>query len=202
MMLQRIINILLKPTSEWQVISDEPSSVAAIFSRYAIPLSIIQAITTVIALGYLCIGAEMMEMGGVSTTLADTALRAVVGFATGLVLLYVMAFIGGLIAPSFNGNADIVKSLKLFAYSSTPSWIAGALLPFFMASPGLMILASLVSLASIGYAIYLIYAGASPVMGVPQEKLAGFTVVVIALYIGLALIVYGMTSAAQKMSLF
>ena len=61
MMLNRIINILLKPTSEWQVIANEPSSVGGIFSGYAIPLSVIQAITTVVALGYLGIGAEMMS---------------------------------------------------------------------------------------------------------------------------------------------
>ena len=39
-------------------------------------------------------------------------------------------------------------------------------------------------------------------MDIPQEKLAGFTVVVIALYIGLGLIVFGITSTVQKMSLF
>ena len=54
----------------------------------------------------------------------------------------------------------------------------------------------------LGYAIYLIYAGAGPVMDIPQEKLAGFTVVVIALYICLGLIVFGITSTVQKMSLF
>ena len=201
-MLNRIINILLKPTSEWQVIANEPSSVGGIFGSYAIPLSAIQAVTTVIALGFLGIGAEMMEMSGVSVSLADTAMRAVVGFATGLVLLYALAFIGSKIAPSFSGNDDIVQSLKLFTYSSTPSWVIGALLPFFMSSMGLMIIVSLLSLASIGYAIYLIYAGAGPVMDIPQEKLAGFTVVVIALYIGLGLIVFGITSTVQKMSLF
>jgi Yip1 domain len=201
-MLNRIINILLKPTSEWQVIANEPSSVGSILGGYAVPLSIIQAITTIVAVGYMGIGAEIMEMSGVSVSLADTAVRALVGFAMGLALLYGLAFIGSMIAPSFNGNADIVQSLKLFTYSSTPSWVAGALLPFFMSSMGLMILVSVLSFASIGYAIYLIYAGAGPVMGIPQEKLAGFTVVVIALYIGLGLIVYGITSALQSMSLF
>jgi hypothetical protein len=201
-MLNRIINILLKPTSEWQVIANEPSSVGGILGGYAVPLSIIQAITTIVAVGYMGIGAEIMEMSGVSVSLADTAVRALVGFAMGLALIFGLAFIGSMIAPSFNGNADIVQSLKLFTYSSTPSWVAGALLPFFMSSMALMIVVSLLSFASIGYAIYLIYAGAGPVMGIPQEKLAGFTVVVIALYIGLGLIVYGITSALQTMSLF
>lgn len=201
-MYNRIINILLKPTSEWQIIANEPSSVGGLFGGYAIPLSVIQAITAVVALGFLGIGAEIIEMGGLSITLADTAMRAFVGFVAGLALLYALAFIGSMIAPSFNGTADIVQSLKLFTYSSTPSWVAGAMLPFFMSSMGLAIVVSLLSFASIGYAIYLIYIGAGPVMGIPQEKLAGFTVVVIALYIGLGLIVYGITSAVEKMPLF
>jgi hypothetical protein len=202
MMLNRIINILLKPTSEWQVIANEPSSIGGIFGGYAIPLSLLQVVASVVALGFLGIGAEIMEMSGVTVSMADTILRAVVGFATGLVLLYALAFIGSKIAPSFNGSADLVQSLKLFTYSSTPTWVLGALLPFFMTSMGLMVLVSLLSFASIGYAIYLIYAGAGPVLGIPQEKLAGFTVVVIALYIGLGLIVFGITSTVQKMSLF
>ena len=201
-MLSRVMNILLKPTSEWQVIANEQSSVGGILGGYAIPLSLLQTLASVVALGVLGIGAEIMEMNGVTVSLADTILRAVVSFATGLVLLYVLAFIGSKIAPSFNGSADFVQSLKLFTYSSTPTWVLGALLPFFMTSMGLLILVTLLSFASIGYAIYLIYAGAGPVLDVPQEKLAGFTVVVIALYIGLGLIVFGISSAVQKMSLF
>jgi hypothetical protein len=201
-MLNRIMNILFKPSSEWQVIANEQSSVGGIFGGYAIPLSLIQTVASVVALGFLGIGAEIMEMSGVTVSLADTVLRAVVGFAIGLVLLYALAFIGSKVAPSFNGNADLVQSLKLFTYSSTPSWVLGALLPFFMTSMGLLLLVSVLSFAAMGYAIYLIYAGAGPVMGIPQEKLAGFTVVVIALYIGLGLIVFGITSAVQKMSLF
>lgn len=201
-MLNRVINILWKPASEWQVIANEPSSLGGIFGGYAIPLSLLQAVASFVALGLFGIGAEIMEMSGVTVSLADTILRAVVSFATGLVLLYVLAFIGSKIAPSFNGSADIIQSLKLFTYSSTPTWILGVLLPFFMISMGLVILVSLLSFASIGYAIYLIYAGAGPVLDIPQEKLAGFTVVVIALYIGLGLIVFGITSAVEKMSLF
>jgi hypothetical protein len=201
-MLNRIINILLKPTSEWQVIANEPSSVGGILGGYAVPLSLIQALVAIAAMGYFGIGAEILEMSGVSVSLADVATRTLFSFALGLALLYALAFIGSLIAPSFNGQADLVQSLKLFTYASTPSWVAGILLPFFMSSMGLMIVVSLLSFAAMGYGIYLIYAGAGPVMGIPQEKLAGFTVVIIALYIGLGLIVYGITTALQKMSLF
>lgn len=201
-MLNRIINILLTPTSEWQVIAEEQRSVGRILGGYVIPLSLIQLATTIVATGYLGIGAEMLEMEGISLSLAETAVHAAVSFALGLALLYGLALIGSIIAPSFNGIASVVQSFKLFTYSSTPSWIVGALLPFLMLSIGMALLGSLLFCASFGYAIYLIYVGGGPVMGIPQEKLAGFTVVVIALYIGLGVIVYGITTAVQKMSLF
>ena len=201
-MLNRVMNIILKPTSEWQVIANEQSSVGSILGGYAVPLSLIQALTAIAAMGYFGIGAEIMEMSGVSVSLVDVATRTLLSFALGLVLLYALAFVGSLIAPSFNGHADLVQSLKLFTYASTPSWVAGIVLPFLMTSVGLIIVVSILSLAAMGYGIYLIYAGACPVMGIPQEKLAGFTVVIIALYIGLALIVYGITTALQKVALF
>ena len=201
-MLNRIKNILLQPASEWSVISNEPASVKSIFSGYAIPLSALQFVATVVAMGVLGIGAELMELGGISVSLADTVLRGVISFAMSLVLLYVLALVCSKIAPSFNGNSDLVQALKLFTYSSTPTWVLGAIMPFLMGSMGLMMLVSLLSLAALGYAIYLIYIGAGPTLGIPQEKLAGFTVVIIAIYIGLAVIVYGITSATQKLSLF
>ena len=201
-MLNRVINILLKPTSEWQVIANEPSSVGGIFAGYAIPFSLLQAVAGVVALGVLGIGSEMMAQTGLSIALPAVIARVVVGFVLGLGLLYALAYIGSLIAPSFNGNSDLVQALKLFTYSSTPTWVIGVLAPFFLGSAGLMILFGLLSLASIGYAIYLIYIGASPVMGIAQEKLAGFTVVIIAIYIALGLVVYGVTSAVEKVALF
>lgn len=201
-MLNRVINILLKPTSEWQVISNEPSSVGRIFGGFAIPFSVLQAVAGVVALGVLGIGSDMMAQAGLSISMPAIIWRMVVGFVLSLVLLYALAYIGSLIAPSFNGNSDTVQALKLFTYSSTPTWLIGVVTPFFMGSPGLMILFGLLSFAAIGYAIYLIYIGAGPVMGITQDKLAGFTVVVIAIYIALGVVVYGVTSTLEKMALF
>ncbi len=201
-MFNRISNILLKPMSEWNVISNEQASVGGIFGGYAIPLMVLQFISSVVAMGVLGIGAEIMEMSGVTVSLQYTIVRGLMTLAISLVLLYLLALIGSKIAPSFNGNSDIVQALKLFAYSSTPTWVIGIIMPFLMGSMGLMILVSLLSFAALGYAIYLIYVGAGPTLGIPQEKLAGFTVVVIALYIGLGLIMYGITTATQSLSLF
>ena len=201
-MLNRIINILMKPTSEWGAISNEPASVGGIFGGYAIPLTVLQFISSVVAMGVLGIGAQLIEMSGVSVSLMDVIVRGLVNVLLGLALLYVLALIGSKIAPSFHGNSDFVQSLKLFTYASTPTWVLGAIMPFLMGSMALLMLMSLLSLAAMGYAIYLIYAGAGPVLGIPQEKLAGFTVVVIAIYIGMGLIVYGITTATQKLSLF
>lgn len=201
-MLNRIINILTKPASEWRVIGEESASVGSLFTGYAIPLAALHLIATIVATGVLGIGEEIMAMGGVTVALGDIVVRSALNFVMTLILLYVLALIGSKIAPSFGGDSNFVQALKLFVYSSTPTWVLGIIMPFLMVSMGMALLASLLSLAALGYAIYLIYIGARPTLAVPQEKLAGFTVVVIAIYIGLALIIFGITSAVQKLSLF
>ena len=53
------------------------------------------------------------------------------------------------------------------------------------------ILGALVSFAANVYVVYLIYLGLQPVLGVPKEKVAGFTVVIVLIYVVLSLIVSG-----------
>jgi hypothetical protein len=67
-------------------------------------------------------------------------------------------------------------------YSSTPSWIAGLIVPF------LGMIGGLLSIGAIAYVVYLIYSAIRPIMEAPQEKVAGFTVVIILIYIVLSIV--------------
>lgn len=198
-MLSRIANIMSKPTAEWPVIAAEESSIGRILGGFYIPLSLLAVITTILALGVLGIGADLLEQAGMSVTIGDTVVRAVTSFIFGLLTFYALTYLASIIAPSFEGKGSLVQAAKLFAYSSTPTLIAGILLPFLSASPLLLIL---LTFASIAYAIYLIYVGAGPVLDIPAEKLAGFTVVVLAIYIALGVVMYGVNSMIESLSLF
>jgi hypothetical protein len=101
-----------------------------------------------------------------------------------LITLYLMGIIVNSVSPSFNGKSDLHQSLKLLTYASTPTWLAGLV-------GWIPILGALVSFAANVYVIYLIYLGLQPVLGVPKEKVAGFTVVIVLIYVVLSLIVSG-----------
>jgi hypothetical protein len=74
--------------------------------------------------------------------------------------------------------------MKLMAYASTPIWVVALLswIPF---------LGAVLGFAAMVYVVYLIYCGLNPVMGVPKEKIAGFTVVIVLIYVVVALIMSG-----------
>ena len=56
--------------------------------------------------------------------------------------------------------------------------------------------------AALAYAVYLIYLGVRPVLEVPQEKVAGMTVVTILVYVIATVIIGGVVAAAIIGSMF
>jgi Yip1 domain len=183
----RAKNILMKPSDEWNVIAGEPATVGGLFTGYAMILAALPLIGAVIFTGALGMSAAGMGgMGGGALAMGFSAVAgmAVIGYVLSLITLYLMSMIVNAVSPSFNGKSDIVQSTKLMTYASTPTWVAGLL-------SWIPILGGLISLAAIAYVVYLIYLGLKPVLGVPQEKVAGFTVVIVLIYIVLSLVVSG-----------
>ena len=184
----RAKGILLKPRSEWEEIAKEPATVSGLFTGYAMILAALPAIATILALGILGIGRDAVAMAGMSAGLADTIVRTLVGYAVGLGMLYLMALIVKSVSPSFNGKSDLVQSLKLMTYASTPSWLIGIVTPFLADAPLVGLLLSIVTLA---FVVYLTYLGLRAVLDVPQEKVAGFTVVIVLVYVVMIVLVAG-----------
>jgi hypothetical protein len=183
----RAKNIIIKPAQEWQCIANEPATVGALFTGYAMILAAIPVAAAVIFTGALGLSASGLGgMGGGSMTMSFNAVAglAIIGYILSLVTLYLMALIVNAVSPSFNGRSDMAQSAKLMTYASTPTWVAGLL-------SWIPILGALISLAAVAYVVYLIYLGLQPVLGVPQEKVAGFTVVIVLIYIVLSLVVSG-----------
>src|SRR5262245_57816741 len=52
----RVVNILTKPASEWQVIAGEPTDVATLYTSYIVILAAIPAIATFLGLTLLSMG--------------------------------------------------------------------------------------------------------------------------------------------------
>jgi hypothetical protein len=196
--IDRAKNILLKPTQEWDVIADEPATMSGLFTGYALPLALLPVASAIVmsglagisAAGIATPGSDMAAMG-----LTEVAGMAVIGYVISIILLFAMAMIINLVSPSFNGTSNKVQATKLIVYASTPTWVAALVswIPF---------LGVLISFAALAYVVYLIYLGIRPVLGVPQEKVAGFTVVIVLIYIVLLMVISGILVGLLFSSMF
>lgn len=195
---ERAKNIIFKPADEWNVIAAEPATIGRLFTGYAMPLALIPLVSAILFTGLLGISAaDMMGLGGGIMSMGITAIAgmAIVSFVLSLVTLFLMATIVKLVSPSFNGTSDNVQAMKLMTYASTPSWVVALVswIPF---------LGALLSFAAIAYVVYLIYLGLVPVLGVPKEKVAGFTVVIVLIYIVLTLVISGIVAGLLYSTFF
>lgn len=167
-LLTRVKGILLQPKSEWQVVDGEATTAAKLYMGYIIPLSAIPPIASFIGMSVFGIG--MPFMGTYRVPMGPALTSAITQYILGLAGIFALALIIDALAPTFAGQKSQVGALKVAAYSSTASWIAG----IFMLLPGFRWLGILGL-----YGLYLLYLGLPTVMKSPKEKALGYTVVVI-----------------------
>jgi len=163
----RVINILSKPTQEWPAIASESTDVAALYKEYIMPLAAIPAICGF--LGMTLIGVTLPLVGQIRTPMASGLAGLIVGYVLSLVGIFLAAFIVDKLAPSFQSSGGTVQALKMVAFASTPSWVAGVL----QLVPMLGALAFLAAL----YGVYLFYLGLPSVMKTPPDKVIPYMVV-------------------------
>lgn len=183
-LVERAKNILMTPKTEWEVIKNESSTVADLFTKYAMILALIPVIATFI--GQSLIGVNLGFLGSYKIPVTNGLIYAVVYYILSLAGIYVVALIIDALAPSFGSTKNMIASLKVAVYSYTAAWIAG----IFSIIPVLGILGILGL-----YSLYLMYLGLKIVKDTPQDKLAGYLIVVIII----AVVVYfviGMIVAA------
>jgi hypothetical protein len=184
-LVERVKNILLQPASEWDVISAESSSTANLYQGYIIPLAAIGPLASI--LGMSLFGISTPFGGTLRIPLTNALGNGITSYVLTLVGVFVIARIIDALAPNFGGEKDSVQSLKVAAYASTPSWVAGIL----MLVPTL---GSLVFLASL-YGLYILYLGLPKLMKAPQDKSLAYTGVVVVV----ALVVMVVVGAVGRM---
>ena len=163
----RVINILSKPKLEWPVIASESTDTAALFKEYIMPLAAIPAICGFV--GMTMVGVSVPFMGNIRTPSVTGITGLVVGYVLALVGVFVAAFIVDKLAPSFQSSGGFVQALKMVAYASTASWVAGVL-------QLVPVLAAIALLAAL-YGVYLFYLGLPFVMKTPADKVIPYMLV-------------------------
>lgn len=186
-LLPRVKAILMTPKTEWPVIAAEAATPADLYLRYVAPMAAIGAIAGF--LGSTVVGISIPLAGTVRTGVGAALAGAIVGYVLTFVQIFVVAMIVDALAPTFGGQKDSLRALKVTAYSFTPGWAAAVLLIF----PALGVIAGLIGL----YGLYLLYLGLPVLMRSPRERSLGYTVVtviaaiVVGLLIGLVVHAFG-----------
>ena len=165
----RIKNICLTPNSEWPVIANEPSSTGSLIAGYVAPLAAVSAIAGFI--GVSLIGTSTFFAGTYRMSLFAGLVLAVWTFIGAIIGVVLVGFIINALAPTFGGEQNSARAMKVAVYSFTPAWVAGVL----RIVPALGILAILGAF----YGFYLLYLGLPALMKAPKEKAAGYTIVTI-----------------------
>ena len=177
----RIKGILLSPSTEWPLIAAEPTTAGAIYMGYVLPLVAIGVVATF--LGSLLL---VTMIGGVGIGIFIGVFGAVIKFVLSFVAVWLLSWLLDVLAPTFGGQRDSLRALKVIAYSYTPLWIASV----FNLVPMLGILAFIVGL----YGFYLLYLGLPVLMHCPKDKSVGYTIV-FALCAFVMFVVIGVLSA-------
>ncbi|MFT4026141.1 MAG: Yip1 family protein [Novosphingobium sp.] len=166
-LIDRAKNILLKPQEEWPKVAAEASSVQDILLRYVLPLAAIGPVASLI-------GSQLFGMGGFGITirpsLMSALMTAILTYLMSVAGVFALSLIADFLAPRFGGQSHRLNAFKLAAYSGTAAFLAGAfgIIP----SLGFLLLLSF-------YGVYLLYAGAAPLMKVPEDKAAGYVAVTV-----------------------
>ncbi len=164
----RVRGILLRPKAEWDVVDAEPATVGGLYTGYACLLAAIPALARLIS-GFfpLCVLGICVHLNPVFLIVG-----VIVDYVLGLAGLYVMALIIDALAPSFDGQKNLIQALKVSVYAMTAAWLAGV----FVILPALSIL-SILGL----YSLYLYYVGLPKLMKAPGDKALVYTIVSILL---------------------
>jgi hypothetical protein len=189
-LVERAKNILVTPKTEWEVIKNEQSTTAELFTKYAMILALIPVVATFI--GQSLIGVSLGPFGSFKVPVSNGIIYAVVYYVLSLAGVYLVAFVIDALAPTFGATKNMLASLKVAVYSYTAAWIAG----IFGIIPVLGIL-GLVGL----YSLYLMYLGLKIVKETPQDKLLGYFILVIVIVIVIYFIIGWIVAAITLPSL-
>jgi hypothetical protein len=184
-LIQRILNITLKPKDEWPVIAAEPPTLSRVFVGCVLPLAAIQAVLSFVHMAV--IGVSVPFAGNIRMPVTSSLTAALMGFVFALIGVFLCALIVNAWAPFFAGRRNVGEALKVAAYAGVPAWLGSFL--------GILPFGTLLGLLAALYAIYVLYLGLPVVMRAPKERAVGYTVAVILSGIVLG-IVLGAVSAA------
>jgi hypothetical protein len=169
-LLERVKNMMLQPSAEWQVIAPETTTIGQLYTGYVMPLAAFAALLSFLHISV--IGVEVPFAGITRMPLASGVTTALLTFGMSLLGLLLVGLIINALAPTFAGTRDYRQALKVAGYSFTTAWLSSVL----SLSP---VLPTLLQLVALCYGIYVLYLGLPVLMRSPRERALGYTATVI-----------------------
>lgn len=163
-LVERVKRILLSPRTEWRVIDAEPTTAAALYTGYIMPLAAIEPIARII-------GFSVFGDMGYRVPIGSAISYAIASYVLTLIVTYVLALLIDGLAPTFGGRRSQIQALKVAAYASTAVWVGG----IFSLIPPLWVLGIILGL----YSLYLLFLGLPVLMKAPKDKAVGYAVLVV-----------------------
>jgi len=154
---KRLTGLLVEPRREWSTIAAEPDDVVWLYRHF---IAIVAAVPAVALLLRFALAASPILGLGAAIS------RYVVALASPMVAAVVVEKL----APRFQSRGATAQALKLVAYSTAPSWVAGV----FYLVPGIGYAATLVAVL---FGIYLFALGLPRLLHTPREQIVPFMLV-------------------------
>ena len=182
-MIQRVMNIALRPAEEWPVIAQEPATTAGLYVKYIIPLSAIGPICGFVS-GVLWGHSVPFTGIKVAPAMSSLLMLMIVGYILGLVGTAVSALIVQKLAPTFKSQGTFVDALKMITFSYAPYWVASVIT--------LVPIIGMLSFLVAFYGLYLFYVGLPHVMKTPDDQRLPYLGVVVVVSIVVWFVLMGL----------
>lgn len=156
----RIKGIIIAPKKEWEQIDTEQTTISSLAITYALPLVLIGAIASFIAFGVIGVDVVFMRFRSMNLGIRVAFMHIL---SCGLSMA-AAAIVIDMLAPNFQSEKNMLRSVQLVVYSYTPMLVASILL--IIPSSGLAVLASLAGL----YGLYVMYVGFDFMKKTPEDK--------------------------------
>jgi hypothetical protein len=183
----RVINILMRPKVEWEIVATESATTQGLFMGYAAILAAIPAVAQIIhGLMPLCFLGVCYTPNPIFVVISG-----VLYYVGSLGAVFVVGLIIDALAPSFGAVKNPEQAMKVTVYSWTAAWLAGVfiIVPWF---------GWLLSLSGF-YSLYLLYTGLPVLMKSPPDKTLAYTAVSVVCGVVVAIIVGAVVGAVSTM---
>ncbi len=159
----RAINIIVKPVEEWEQVKNEDIRYRQIIIQYLLPFLILIGAASIV--GNSLFSPTMFASFGFGYVLFSAIVTMVITFFG----VYFSAYLINELAVSFNTSKNINNVFKVVIYSFTPYFVASVL-------TGLI--PQLIFIQLFGfYSFYVLWVGMNHLLAPPEDKKAGYVVV-------------------------